>query len=78
MKYHQLAENVIDTLNPDPDDEDAAELYSRLRLAQEALVDAEAGVVAAYSEWRTVMQRAASLGNELAIRYVEETTWDLT
>lgn len=49
-----------------------------LNESQYALHDAEVALVTAYRNFRTGLRIAAGDGNELAARYLEETTWDLT
>lgn len=47
----------------------------RLQRANEALIDAEIALVAAYREWRDAV---AAVGTPEAKRALERTTWDLT
>jgi hypothetical protein len=71
MSYVQRAEKVLEH---HPSHGSGAEL----RLAKAMLVTAEQGLVNAYSQWRKAMRYAAEDGSELAARYLEESTWDLT
>jgi len=72
MTYVQLADNVCreGVINPPT--------QFALGVAQRRLAQAESQLVKAFSEWRKHMKSAAAEGSELATRYVEESTWDLT